>query len=165
MDGAGDEFFAGAAFAMDQNRARRGGDGANRLLELLHGGAGANDVVERVAGGGVAAQRKVLFAEIEFFDGAIDGQLDLVDQAGTLANVVGRASRFYGFHGSRIVIDRSDQDDGGVGRDPMGVAEHFNAIDGGHFDVGDDDVVEGPVDLVFRHLPGLNRLDAVSLAA
>ena len=98
VDGAGDQFFAGAAFAVDQNGAGGGGDGAHRLLELLHGAAGADDVVERVAGGGVAAQREVLLAQVEFLDRAIDGQLDFIDQPGTLANVVGGAS---GFHGLR----------------------------------------------------------------
>ena len=63
VDGAGYKFFAGAALAVNQDRAGGGGDGAHRLLELLHGGTGADDVVERVAGGGVAAQGEVLLAE------------------------------------------------------------------------------------------------------
>ena len=63
VHGAGDEFFTGAAFAVDQNRAGGRSHGAHRLLELLHGAARADDVVERVAGGGVAAQRKILLAE------------------------------------------------------------------------------------------------------
>ena len=63
VNGARNEFFTGAALAVNQNRAGGGGDGAYRLLQLLHGPAGADDVVERVAGGGIAAQRKVLLAE------------------------------------------------------------------------------------------------------
>ena len=65
VNGAGHQFFTGAALPVDQNRAGGGGDGANRLLELLHGRAGADDVVERIAGGGVAAQREILLAEIQ----------------------------------------------------------------------------------------------------
>ena len=55
MHGAGDEFFAGSAFAVNENRAAGGGNGADGLLQFLHGGADADDVVERVARGGIAA--------------------------------------------------------------------------------------------------------------
>ena len=40
VDGAGDEFLAGAALAGDQDRHVLGGDAADRLVHLAHGRAG-----------------------------------------------------------------------------------------------------------------------------
>ena len=148
VHGAGHQFFTGAALAVDQHRAGRGSDSADRLLELLHGAAGADDVVERVARGGVAAQREILLAESNFSSARLIASLISSTRPGTLANVVGGASRFHGFHGSLVVIDRGDQDDGGVGRHVVRVPQHFDAVDVRHLDVGDDDVVERAVDFV-----------------
>ena len=80
MHGTRDQFFAGAAFAVNQDGALGRGDGADRLLQFLHGRAGANDVVERVACGRVALEGKVLPAERKFFQRPFDGQPDFVHQ-------------------------------------------------------------------------------------
>src|ERR1700722_17554738 len=165
MHGASHQFLASAALAMNQNRAGGRGHNAHRLLQFFDGAARSDDVVERVAGGGVAAQREVLFAEIEFLESAVDGQLDFVNQARTLADVVGRASGLYRLHGGFIVIDRSNQNNSGVWRDPVGMAQYFDAVDVRHLDIGNDYVVERAVDFVLGRLTGLDGFDPVSFAA
>src|SRR4051794_21309887 len=99
MDGTRDQFFSGTALAFNQDRALRGGDGANGLLQLFHGPADTDNVVERIAGRGIALEREVLTAESNFFQGAVDGQLDFVEQGGRLTDVVGCASGFDGLNG------------------------------------------------------------------
>ena len=113
----------------------------------------------------VAASRrsaKFCLLRFSFSSARLMASLISSTRPGTLANVVGGAPGLYGFDGGLVVVDRGDQDDGGVGRNPVRVAQHFDAIDIRHLDVGDDDVVERAVDLVLRHLARLNRLDAVS---
>src|SRR5207244_13397447 len=43
IDGAGDQFLAGAALARDENRDVLGGDAANGLVHFAHGGTTADD--------------------------------------------------------------------------------------------------------------------------
>ena len=45
MDGAGDQFLAGAAFAGDQHRGVEIGDAAHELIDALHLRAGADEAV------------------------------------------------------------------------------------------------------------------------
>ena len=45
INGAGDQFFAGASFAADQNGDRLSGDAPDLLINLLHGAAVADDGV------------------------------------------------------------------------------------------------------------------------
>src|SRR5208283_1242595 len=165
VDGARHQLFTSAAFAMDQYGAGGGSDGANGLLEFFHRGTVADDVVERIVRGGVAAQGKILLAESEFLENTADGELDFVDQAGALANVVGRSTGFHGFHGGFVVVDSGDEDYRRVGRNAMGVAEDLDAIDVGHLDVGDDDVIKSAINFAFCGLARLNRLDTVAFTA
>ncbi len=46
MDGAGQQFFAGAGFALDEDGRVSGRDGFNLLKDLAHSGAFAHDDVE-----------------------------------------------------------------------------------------------------------------------
>ena len=108
---ARDQLFAGTAFAIDQNRALRGCNGADRLLKFLNRGTSSNYVFEGVSGGGVALERKVLTAECDFFERAPDCQLDFVDQSGRLPNVIGGASGFHCFDYCFVIVDGSDQND------------------------------------------------------
>ena len=45
MDGAGDQFLAGSAFAGDQHRGIEIGDAADELIDALHLRAGADEPV------------------------------------------------------------------------------------------------------------------------
>ena len=50
VDGARDQFLAGAGFAADEHGDRLGGDAANLLVDRLHGAAVADDSVARRRG-------------------------------------------------------------------------------------------------------------------
>ena len=118
------QFFTGAALAVDQHRAGRRSHGPNGLLQLLHGAGLAPMMLSRELR--VAASRrraKFCLLRASFLHRTVDGQLDFVHQAGTLADVVGGAAGFYGLHRRLVVIDRRNQDDGGVGRDLVRVAQ------------------------------------------
>src|SRR5208283_4125997 len=106
MHGAGDEFFTGSALAIDEDRAAGGRNGADGLLQLFQSRTYADDVVERVARGRVTAQGKVLAAEGNLGKRAGYSKFDLVHEARTLADVVGRAARFHRLHGGFVVVDR-----------------------------------------------------------
>jgi hypothetical protein len=149
---------------MNQDSARRRSDGAYRLLELLHGRAGTDDVIERVVRCSIAAQGEILFAESQLFEHPADGEPDLIDQTGTLANVIGGSSRFDRFHRSFVVIHRSDENDRRVGRNAMRMTKDFNAVHVRHLDIGDDQVIEVAVNFVFGGLAGMHSLHAVSVA-
>ena len=47
VNGAGNEFLAGAAFAGDQNRGIEIGYAAHQLIDALHVGAGSDDAIAR----------------------------------------------------------------------------------------------------------------------
>ena len=115
MHGASYKLFAGSALAIDQDGAAGGGDGADGLLECFDRGTDADDVVERVARGRVAAEGEVLAAERNPGEGAGDGQFDVVHQAGTLADVIGRASGLDRLHGGLVIVDRRHQNDRRIG--------------------------------------------------
>src|SRR5208282_1302005 len=165
MHGAGNQFLTGSALAIDQNRAAGGGDGADGLLQLFERWAGADDVVERVACSRVAPQREVLTAERDFRKRARDGQFDLVDKAGTLADVIARAARLHRLHSRFVVIDRSHQDYRGFGRNLVGVTQDFDAVHARHFDVSNNHVEQRTVDLAFGQLATGDGFHLVAIAA
>src|SRR5437899_10750934 len=47
----------------------------------------------------------------------------------------------------------------------MGMTQNFDAIDGRHLNIGDDDVVKGGLDFAFRHFPRGDGFNFVALAA
>jgi hypothetical protein len=87
VHGARNQLFAGAAFALHENGAAGGGDGADDLLEALDSGAVADDVVERVAAGGIAAKSEVLTAKSKIFQSAVDGDADFFHQSRAFVDV------------------------------------------------------------------------------
>ena len=162
MDGAGDQLFAGAALAADDDGAVGGGDGADGLLEPAHGLALADEIVERVVLRGVALEGGVLLAQLGAVQGQGGGAQHIFEEFGTFADVV-EGSGVEGLDGNFGVIDGGDDDDHGVGRDAARVLEDFHAGDAGHAHVGDDNVVESGVKLAAGLLARGHRLDAVSL--
>ena len=45
MNGAGDQFLAGSAFAGDEHGGVEIGDAAHQLIDALHAGAGSDDAI------------------------------------------------------------------------------------------------------------------------
>jgi len=86
--GAGNQFLAGATFAIDQDGAGRWKQRANGLLQFFHGGTDADDVIERVAGSGVAGATRSSACSAPLSSETVYGQLDFVDRPGLLADVV-----------------------------------------------------------------------------
>jgi len=74
-------------------------------------------------------------------------------QSRTLTDVIRRSPGLHRLYRSLIVIHRCDQNDGGVRRNAVRVAQHLDAINIRHFDVGDNDVVQSAVYFVFCALP------------
>src|ERR1700686_5092522 len=105
MDGPCNQFSTGSTFAVDQNRAAGGGDGADGLLQFFARRTCTNDVVKRVWRGPVAPEGKVLAAERYFRERAGNGEFGLVHQSRALADVIGGAARLDRVHGSFVVID------------------------------------------------------------
>ena len=153
MNSARHQFLTGSTLTLDQDGAGRRCHGAHGLLQLLHCGTGSNDVVQRISCGGITAQRKILFAEDQLLQRALHRQLDLVHQSRTLTDVIRRSPGLHRLYRSLIVIHRCDQNDGGVRRNAVRVAQHLDAINIRHFDVGDNDVVQSAVYFVFCALP------------
>src|SRR5437868_1114661 len=136
MNRARDQFFAGTTFSLNQYRARGGRNRSDCLLQLLHGRTRSNNVVQRIACGGIAPEGEVLLAEHELLDRPIDGQLDLVYKSRALTNVIGSASSFDRFHRSFIIIDCRNQNNRGVRRNAVRMAQHIDAVNVRHLDVG-----------------------------
>ncbi len=75
VNGAGDEFFAGAGFAEEEDGGVAGSDFADALHDGHEGGALSDDFVEAEAGGDFALEiefflSQLFFGETEFFLGA-----------------------------------------------------------------------------------------------
>ena len=94
-----------------------------------------------------------------------DGQFDFVHQSRTLADVIGRAAGLYRLHGGFVVVDRSHQNDRGIGRDLVRVAQDFDAIHARHLDVGNNHVEERAVDLALGRFAAGDGFDFMAIAA
>src|SRR3984893_921873 len=165
MDGPCNQFFTGSTFAVDQNRAAGGGDGADGLLQFFERRTCTDDVVKRVARGRVAPEGKVLAAERYFRERAGNGEFDLVHQSRTLADVIGPPPRLDRLHGSFVVIDRSHQNDRGFRRDLMRVPKNFDSIHARHLDVGNNHVEQRAVDFALGQFATGDGFHLVAIAA
>ena len=70
VDGVGDELFAGAVFALDQDVGFGIGDGGHQVEQLTHLAAAPDDVLELVAVQQLPAQREVFGLELGSLDRA-----------------------------------------------------------------------------------------------
>ena len=114
-----------------------------------------------------ASRRRAKFWRLRetLVERAGDGQLDFVDQARAFADVIGGTSGLDGLHCGFVVVDGSHQNHGRFGRDLMGVAQHFDAVDARHLDVGNDHVEERAVDFALGRIAGGDGFDFVTIAA
>ena len=78
MDGARDEFFARAAFAVYGDGAGEGGDAADHVEDVFHGAALADNVVDLAAGGLVFAKGDVLAQEAALVEHAFEDDAHLL---------------------------------------------------------------------------------------
>jgi len=109
VDGAGDEFFAGAGFAADEDAGVGGGGEFDEAEHLLHGGASADDVVEFVAFAGLAAEVVELFLE-----GADGGDVGHGDDGAEVFAAGALHDAGAGDDGDELAVFASDGDFGAV---------------------------------------------------
>ena len=72
---------------------------------------------------------------------------------------------FTACNGGVVVVDGGHENDGSVGRNLVGITQHFDAIDVRHLDVGDDHVEQGALDLAPRSIAAGHGFDFVAFAA
>src|SRR6266540_763797 len=136
VDGAGDEFLAGACRAADEHGDGRGGDTANLLGNGLHGAAVADD--GRLGGAGFAQVHR-----LGHEPAAAHGGRDEVEQ------LVGFEGLHKIFEGAQLDgFDRrfgravgGDENDRQPGLRSMELGHQFQPAQTGQFQVSDDDVV------------------------
>src|SRR5438552_96014 len=160
VQSARDQFLAGPAFALDQNRAVGVGDFVNQAVNELHFSACADDVLKFVFVLELLAEVNVLPQRRLVIEGALYGHLQLVDLE-RLGHVIVRAHlhRFdCGFH--RGV--GGDQNHRGLPEMLAHVPEHVEAGHCFHANVGNDDMRLNRIHLLDRFLSGVERENLVT---
>jgi hypothetical protein len=115
MDGAGEQLFAGAALAEEQNGGVRDGNFLDLLADFANGSIFAKDARKAVAGRIFFAKNQIFPEQLLLAGGAADKQFQMLQVHGLLQKV---ESAF--FHGGDGFVDGTEggeqQDgDGGVG--------------------------------------------------
>src|SRR5947208_16845897 len=160
VQSARDQFLAGPAFALDQNRAVSVGDFVNQAVNELHFSACADDVLKFVFVLEFLAEVNVLPQRRLIIEGALYGHLQLVDLE-RLGHVIVRAHlhRFdRGLHG----CVRGNQNHGGLPEMLAHVPEHVEAGHCFHSNVGNDDVGLNRIHLLDCFLRGVERENLVT---
>ena len=163
MNGLRDEPLAGARLARQQDRAVGARDGLDHLEDVEHRFAAADHVRELVRQAERPLQQDVLLAQLAVLDLLADLHLEQVDVE-RLAQVVARAEphRLDGAVGRR---KRGDHDAEDVLVDLLGGAQHLDAAQIRHLDVGDQQVDRLALERVDRGAAVLGQQHLVALAA
>ena len=80
MNGAGDQFFSGTAFARDDDRRDRRSNGADRFLQLQDRLALANELIQRIPVRSVALECLVLSPHRLFIYSKLHGAVYIAGQ-------------------------------------------------------------------------------------
>ena len=136
MDGAREEFFAGAAFAEQQHGGIGGGDALDLLADFADGSVFADDARKAVARGIFFAEDEIFAQQFLLAGGAVDEKFQVIEIDGFLEKIEG--AFFHGGDGFFDGAECGEQNDrnGGVGL--LGFAQHVEAGSAGHFQVGED---------------------------
>ncbi len=138
MQGAGDDFLAGAAFAFDEYGRISGRDLLDELLHAVHLGTDVEERGELGFVGELVLEIGVLLLEVALLGELGDGQLELAGGEG-LEQVVRRA-HLHRLDGRLDRAEAGDDDDLDVGVGGLELAEEFHAAAVGQLQVGDDEV-------------------------
>ena len=101
VDGAGYQFFSGAAFAVDQDRALRRRDRADRLLQLFEVGLIPTMLSSELRVAASRLRAKFWRLSETFSSARVIPSLTSSTRPGTLADVVGGAAGFHGLQWRR----------------------------------------------------------------
>ena len=137
MDGAGDELFAGSAFALDQDGGVARGYAPYDLEHLRHSGAAGDDVLEAETLDQLGLEPARAGAEPLQLERLADHQLQLLAIKG-LGYVIVRAE----LHGLDRGVNRAERryyNDKLVNVAPHDFLQEINAVHARHLYVGDDE--------------------------
>ncbi len=133
MQGPGDQFLAGSAFAVNQHRGGGGGHPFDHLAHGAHAGAFGHDAIQLLPVFKARLKTFVLGDGIVIFEGALNGQHQLVELE-RLGDVIKR-TLFHGFDRRGDGAVGGEHDHAHVGPGFGGFTEQFHAVDRSHIDV------------------------------
>ncbi len=138
MQGAGDEFLAGAGFAGDEDGGFGGGDLFNEREDLAHVGAGAGHLAHGAGLAELALEALGLFGEAGLGDGAFEQDAEDGGLDGFFEEPEG-AEFVHGADGGFDIAEGGEDDGGDLDVFDGEAAEEFEAVHAGHFEIGDED--------------------------
>lgn len=140
VEGAGDEFLAGAAFAEDEDGGFGIGDAFDHAEDVLHALAGADDLGEAVFLAEFATEEGIFLDGLGVGEGALNGEAEFVELEGFLEVIVG--AELHGLDSAFDGAEAGDHDDDGRGREGTGLADDFEAVGTGlvEVEIGDDEI-------------------------
>lgn len=138
VEGVGDEFLAGTAFAFDEDGGAGGGDLLDAFEDPLHGCGVAEEFVEAEAVVDLALEGGVFLFEVSAAEGAADEEVEFLDIDWFGDEVPCTAA--HGFDGGvDAAVGGHHDDDWGV-REGEGGVDELHAVVGTEAEVGDHDV-------------------------
>lgn len=138
VEGVGDEFLAGTAFAFDEDGGACGSDLLDAFEDPLHGGGIAEELVEAEAVVDLALEGSVFLFEVSAAEGAADEEVEFLDIDWFGDEVPCPAA--HGFDGGvDAAVGGHHDDDWGV-REGEGGVDELHAVVGTEAEVGDHDV-------------------------
>ena len=137
MHGAGDEFFAGAAFTFDQNRGARGRDLLDGVDDLFHGVRLAEDAMDGEFAFDLLAELLVFLFQTAAAQGAFDEELDFIQVDGLGNKVPGTAA--HGLDGGIDAAVGGHHDADRRLRELQGFVQELHAVVCAESEVGEHD--------------------------
>ncbi len=140
VEGAGDEFLAGAAFAEDEDGGVGIGDAFDHAEDVLHALAGADDLGEAVFLAEFASEEGVFVDGLGVGEGALNGEFEFLELEGFLEVIVG--AELHGLDGAFDGAEPGDHDDDSGWGEGAGLADDFEAVWPGlvEVEIGDDEI-------------------------
>jgi hypothetical protein len=140
VDGACDQFLAGAGLAANEDRDGLGGDASDFLAHVLHGAAGADQggATGEVVGCGAGGQGDGFAHQASGLGCAMKQRDELGHFKGLLKIVVG--ADLGGFDGGFDIAVGGHQDNGQAGLSGVELAQEGQAVQSGQAQIGQDDI-------------------------
>ena len=159
VEGTGDEFFAGATFALDEDGGLGTSDFADELAELEHGGGLAEQFDADVMGF-VVAEVLVDFKELDKVLGFTEGNFELVngERFDEVIEGAGADATDGGLDGTEAADDDYERFLGAI----LEVAEEVSAFAIGEADIDDGEVEGIPAEGILGSGEGIDGEDIVA---
>lgn len=140
VEGSGDEFLAGAAFAEDEDGGVGIGDAFDHAEDVLHALAGADDLGEAVFLAEFATEEGIFVDGLGVGEGALDGEAEFFEFERFFEVIVG--AELHGLDGAFDGTEAGDHDDDGGGGEGAGLADDLEAMRAGlvEVEIGDDEI-------------------------